>query len=69
MFAAMISFLKVALSAGEQKKNKLAERGWVGVGQNSHLNSVIGIPAAARRSLSVWEIYRAVIYIKLKVLM
>ena len=63
MFAEMISFFKVALSAGEQKKNKLAERGWFGVGQNSCHNSVIGIPAATRRNLIVWEIYKAVIYI------
>lgn len=56
MFVEMISFFKVAPSAGEQKKNKLAEQGWVGVGQNSRLNSVIGVPAAARRSLSVGDL-------------
>lgn len=69
MLAEMISFFKVALSAGEQKKDKLAERGWVGIGQNSCLNSVLGISAVAQRGLSMWEIYRPVIYIKPKVLM
>lgn len=61
--SAEISFFKVALSAREQGKNKLAKCGLVRAGQDTHRNSVTGIPAAAGRSLSVWEICRAVIYI------